>query len=206
MSVQSAISLGLHTDDSTHFGVDRNVDEASRKNIWQSLFILDQIMAASLGRPKFIQNTKNLQLVPKDTSDILYSPRYRGSPAIRAVTRSCVFISAILERSYSGSCLLNGQFQEIARECLDWPTELDDKLRWQVEDDATAEEKSAILHVNLIYSKHSFSFLFSNTLYHDYVQMLTYDYSSICSSSFTPVIHQRVTPAYRKTTKFAVNT
>jgi len=153
MAVQSATSLGLHTDEVDSAGVGGGIHELSRKNIWQSLFILDQFMAASLGRPKFIQNINNLQLLPKDASAPFESPRYRGSPAIKATTRSCGFISIILERAYSGFCLLNGQFQEIAKHCLDWPNELDDKLRWQVEGGPNLDEKISAMHVNLFYSK-----------------------------------------------------
>ena len=158
MAVQSAASIGLHTDESVSSGGDENVDGECRKSIWQTLFILDQFMAASLGRPKFIQNTYVLQLDPKDYSKSLKSPRYRGSPAIKANTRSCRFISVILEKSYTGSCLLNGEFQEIAKECLDWPKELDDKMRWQTEESINLDEKTALMHVNLFYSKYYVSF------------------------------------------------
>jgi len=151
MAVQSATSLGIHIDELTSPGADGEMDEVSRKNIWQSLFVIDQFMAVSLGRPKFIQNTTSLQL--KDPLTPSESPRYRGSPAIKATTRSCKFTSIILENAYSGSCLLNGQFQAIAKQCQDWPKELDDKLRWQVEGTANSDEKIEIMHVNLFYSK-----------------------------------------------------
>ena len=153
MAVQSAASLGIHTDESPSSGVDGNIDEATRKNIWQTLFILDQFMAACLGRPQFIQNTYVLQLAPKDSSSSLNPPQYRGSPAIRAITRSCNFISIILSKAYNGKCLLNSQFQEIAKECMSWPNELDDKMRWRNEESINLDQKISLMHVNLFYSE-----------------------------------------------------
>lgn len=55
MAVRSAFALGLHRDETMR--IFSNNEQAVRRNLWRSLFVLDRFLAASLGRPTAIRES-----------------------------------------------------------------------------------------------------------------------------------------------------
>lgn len=154
MAVRSAYALGLHREETlVIFSAE---DQAARRKLWRSLFILDRFLAASLGRPEAIHEGEC-------SGDIL-DPTEHGSihPArphishlcgagLEAAVRSCHVVGIILKKVYQQRKISTRLAQELADECKKWPETLDPSLHWRQASPNNVRQAIAILHSNIIY-------------------------------------------------------
>jgi Fungal specific transcription factor domain len=162
MASRSGFSLGLHREET--LAIFNGEDQALRRNLWRSVFVLDCFLAASMGRPTAISeddcseqtlkvNTENTPL--SSTSPFpAESKSNHGGLGLEASIRSCHVIGTILKRVYSKRKISTKLAQEIADECALWPEALDPSLHWQRMTTASMINPGqgiAILHVNLLY-------------------------------------------------------
>lgn len=57
MAVRSAFALGLHREETLSISLFTDVEQAERRNLWRTLYILDRIISTSLGRPTAIRES-----------------------------------------------------------------------------------------------------------------------------------------------------
>lgn len=112
LAVRSAYSLGIHRDTSREnifvFG-SRGQELFLRRNIWQSLTILDHTISISLGRPSFISNTDDAHTaleadLDKEDAEIhaQYSEETNAqAEARKAVGNTCDFMGRSFRTIYS---------------------------------------------------------------------------------------------------------
>lgn len=162
MAVRSAYALGLHRDETMIiFGPE---DQAARRNLWRSLFVMDRFLACSLGRPPAIseEDCSGDSLKPGEPSipdEFGFSNPFTPSTdsgqtaaqGLDAAVRSCSVIGAILKRVYQHRKISTKLAQEIADVCKLWPKALTPSLHWRQYATASPSQGMAILHVNLFY-------------------------------------------------------
>jgi hypothetical protein len=161
MASRSGFALGLHREETLAiFSVE---EQALRRNLWHSIFVLDCFLAASMGRPTSISeddcsgqtlNTSDKSF--SSTTSPFSTPVISQSSALglEASVRSCMIIGTILRRVYSKRKISTKLAQEIADECGLWPGTLDPVLHSRQMTTARLVHPShgiAILHVNLLY-------------------------------------------------------
>lgn len=154
MAVRSAYALGLHREETLIiFSAE---DQAARRKLWRSLFILDRFLAASLGRPVAIHEG--------ECSGEILNPVEHGSihPArphvshicsagLEAAVRSCHVVGIILRKVYQQRKISTRLAQELADECKKWPETLDPSLHWRQASPNNVRQAIAILHANTVY-------------------------------------------------------
>ena len=151
MAVQSAFALGLHRGKETHviFPPD---EQAVRRNVWRSLFVLDRFFAAALGRPTMITE--------EDCSDdSLDGPGEPSVPAPRLASSVSVaveiakVVGRILQKIYSTRRVSVKLGQEFAADCGRLENLLREELHWERAMDPAIPPTQAvsILHLNLWY-------------------------------------------------------
>jgi hypothetical protein len=160
MASRSAQALGLHREETmVIYGPQ---EQQARKNLWRSLFVVDRLLACSLGRPTAISESdcSGDTLHPaKPSSDSIFAQNGNtranfdetGSCALEAAVRSCSVIGRILKEVYQQRKISTRLAQEIADTCKEWPVALPNVLHWRQASTATASQGVAILHVNLYY-------------------------------------------------------
>ena len=162
MAVRSGYALGLHRDETMIiFGPD---DQAARRNLWKSLFVMDRFLACSLGRPPAIseEDCSGDTLKPGEpcmSDEYGFSNPYPTSSdynqtaaqSLDAAVRSCSVIGTILKRVYQQRKVSTKLAQEIADICKQWPKALAPTLHWRQYAKATPSQGMAILHANLFY-------------------------------------------------------
>ena len=162
MAVRSAYALGLHREEALKFFGPE--DQAARRNLWRSLFVMDRFLACSLGRPPAISEEEcsgdSLKPGEPTISDELgFSNSFQGSAdynqtaayALDAAVRSSSVIGTILKRVYQHRKISTRLAQEIADVCKLWPKMLAPTLHWRQYAAAGPSQGMAILHVNLFY-------------------------------------------------------
>ncbi|KAF2680296.1 hypothetical protein K458DRAFT_345312 [Lentithecium fluviatile CBS 122367] len=160
MAARSAQALGLHREETmVIFGPE---EQMARRNLWRSLFVMDRLLACSLGRPTSISedDCSGDTLHPAEpTSDPIFTQNGNtranfnetGACALEAAVRSCSVIGHILKKVYQQRKISTRLAQEIADTCKTWPRALPTVLHWRQASSATASQGVAILHVNLFY-------------------------------------------------------
>lgn len=164
MAVRSAYALGLHRDETMIiFGAE---DQAARRNLWRSLFVMDRFLACSLGRPPAISEEDSgwggdsLKLnEPSIPDEFGFDSPFQASAdsnqtaaqGLDAAVRSCSVIGTILKRVYQHRKISTKLAQEIADICKLWPKVLAPTLHWRQYATASPSQGMAILHVNLFY-------------------------------------------------------
>jgi hypothetical protein len=161
MASRSGFALGLHREETLAIFGDE--EQALRRNLWRSVFVLDSFLAASMGRPASISeddcSVQTLNTVDNSfssTSSSFSTPVISQSSTrgLEASVRSCRVIGTILRRIYSKRKISTNLAQEIADECGLWPEALDPVLHSRQITTASNVPPSqgiAILHVNLLY-------------------------------------------------------
>lgn len=162
MASRSGFALGLHREETLAIFSDE--DQALRRNLWRSVFVLDCFLAASMGRPTSISEddcsgqTSNTvdKSFPSTSSSFSTTVISQSSTlGLEASVRSCRVIGTILRRVYSKRKISTKLAQEIADECGLWPEALDPVLHSrQMTSTASLinpNQGIAILHVNLLY-------------------------------------------------------
>jgi Fungal specific transcription factor domain len=163
MAVRSAYALGLHREETmVIFSPD---EQAARRNLWRSLFVVDRFLSCSLGRPTAISedDCSGDTLRPPnshgDTDAFGFNATFPSTStfnqtsafALEAAVRSCSVIGKILKRVYQQRKISTRLAQEIADICKLWPKALAPSLHWRQAATASPSQGIAILHVNLFY-------------------------------------------------------
>jgi hypothetical protein len=160
MAARSALALGLHREETMIiYGQE---EQAARRNLWRSLFVIDRLLSCSLGRPTAISedDCSGDTLRPADPPlDPPYNPNGNssatfsetGACALEAAVRSCSAIGLVLRKVYQRRKINTRLAQEIADICKQWPRALPPYLHWRQAANASASQGVAILHVNLFY-------------------------------------------------------
>src|SRR3954447_3708443 len=108
MAVRSAYALGLHREETMVIFTPE--DQALRRNLWRSLFVMDRFLSCSLGRPAAIseEDCSGDTLKPADPdndSDTFgFNTAFQntanfsqtGALGLEAAVRSCAVIGTIL--------------------------------------------------------------------------------------------------------------
>ncbi|RFU31785.1 hypothetical protein B7463_g4540, partial [Scytalidium lignicola] len=158
MAVRSAFSLGLHKEETML--IFNPLDQAIRRNLWRTLFILDRFLSASLGRPTAIHEddcsgetlTSNVKHIdPEDTLRAVANIRETNSQGLQASVRTSHIVGMILQKVYSKRKISTKLAQEIADKCKGWGQALDPALRSRQSRLVNASQGIAVLHANLFY-------------------------------------------------------
>ncbi|EKG17151.1 Transcription factor fungi [Macrophomina phaseolina MS6] len=162
MAVRSAYALGLHREETmVIFGQD---EQAARRNMWRSLFVMDRFLSFSLGRPVAISEEDcsgdTLRPAQPEEQDAFgFDSAFQttinqgrtNASALEAAVRSCSVIGRILKEVYQQRKISTRLAQEIADVCKLWPKALAPQLHWRQAPSACPSQGIAILHVNLFY-------------------------------------------------------
>ncbi|OMP87014.1 putative transcriptional regulatory protein C3C7.04, partial [Diplodia seriata] len=162
MAVRSAYALGLHREETmVIFGQD---EQAARRNLWRSLFVMDRFLSFSLGRPVAISEDDcsgdTLRPAQPEEHDAFgFDSAFQttinqgktNASALEAAVRSCSVIGRILKEVYQQRKISTRLAQEIADVCKLWPKALAPQLHWRQAPSACPSQGIAILHVNLFY-------------------------------------------------------
>jgi hypothetical protein len=160
MAARSALALGLHREET--MVIFSPEDQILRKNLWRSIYIIDQFLSCSLGRPPAISedDCSGDTLHPPDSDreepwhfspKTVYDYNETGPPALEAAVRSCSVIAVILRKVYQKRRISSRLAQEISDICKTWPCSLTPILQWRQAATAPPSQGVAILHVNLLY-------------------------------------------------------
>jgi hypothetical protein len=163
MAIRSAYALGLHRDETLSiFGSE---EQANRRNVWRSLFVLDRFLSCSLGRPPGISeddcgtDTLKPHNPANGTDAFDFQQAFLGAPkdnhiemdGLEAAVRSCQVIGTMLRSIYQQRQISTKLAQEIANVCWEWPKFLNPILEWKNAPTAPPDIGIAIIHVNLFY-------------------------------------------------------
>jgi hypothetical protein len=158
MAARSAYALGLHREET--MVIFSPEEQAARRNLWRSIFVVDRLLSCSLGRPTAISEddcSGDTLHPPQPSPDIAFNPSTKptfndtGACALEAVVRSCSVIGIILRKVYQQRKISTNLAQEIADICKDWPRALPSVLHWRQAANASSSQGVAILHANLFY-------------------------------------------------------
>lgn len=136
-------------------------DQAIRKNLWRTLFVLDRFLSASLGRPTAIHEddcsgdtlARDLKLPgPELERDVDPGIETTNSRGLQASVRTCHIVGVILQEVYSKRKVSTKIAQQIAEQCKGWGQTLDPMLRSRPSSSTmTPSQGIAVLHTNLFY-------------------------------------------------------
>ncbi|QDS73652.1 hypothetical protein FKW77_002460 [Venturia effusa] len=163
MAIRSAYALGLHRDETLSIFCPE--EQANRRNVWRSLFVLDRFLSCSLGRPPGISEDDcgADTLKPRDTTrgldDYSFMQTFPGTTnedkiemdSLEAAVRSCKVIGTMLRSIYQQRKVSTKLAQDIANICWEWPKFLNPVLEWKNASTASPKVGIAIIHVNLLY-------------------------------------------------------
>ncbi|KAI0180480.1 fungal-specific transcription factor domain-containing protein [Hypoxylon sp. FL1284] len=158
MAIHSAKSLGLHREESME--IFYLSERQLRRNVWRSLFILDNFLAASLGRPVTISEADcsehALDLLKGATADEPAMSDDTGatnSTAVDAAVKSSRLIGTTLRRIYSRRKISTVVGKEMTDQLEVWEREMHKSLHCRriVDRPMDTAEPVAVLHVNLLH-------------------------------------------------------
>ncbi|KAI8966821.1 fungal-specific transcription factor domain-containing protein [Daldinia sp. FL1419] len=157
MAVRSAQALGLHREENN--GVIFTPHQIRlRKNVWKTLYILDRILAASLGRPMMISLKDCSENVLGSSTEATAdeNPIYQGADlaaALDAAVKSCHLIGLTLEKVYVEMKASTLVAQEIADRIERWERDIHRDFHCQRLLDGSVDTTQAIasLHINLLH-------------------------------------------------------
>ena len=133
MAIRSAYALGLHREETLIiFSAE---DQAVRRNVWRTLFVMDRFLSCSLGRPPGIAEEECSADIlrapngPPATDDFGFPQAFQGgsnlvhtgSYGLEAAVRSCSVIGTILKKIYQERKVSTRLAQKIADICKEWP-------------------------------------------------------------------------------------
>lgn len=133
MAIRSAYALGVHREETLI--IFNTEDQSVRRNVWQTLFVMDRFLSCSLGRPPGISEEECSADILKSpnsgttTDDFGFRPAFSGSSnaghtgsyGLEAAVRSCSVIGVILKKIYQQRRVSTKLAQEIADICKEWP-------------------------------------------------------------------------------------
>ncbi|KAH6672312.1 fungal-specific transcription factor domain-containing protein [Halenospora varia] len=151
MAVNLAFALGVHKEET--LSVFNSSEQRARRNLWQSLYIMDCFLAASLGRPNSISSISASDLCP-------FPPPSASSPGATVQENSLVFtvnaskiIGNILSRVYHKRKASRSIAYFLSLRLSEWKKELPEELHWRRISDPNEPQDLTLkrLHINLIY-------------------------------------------------------
>lgn len=152
MAVRTAYSLGMHREETL---ILYPVEEQDcRKRLWRSLFVMDRLLAASLGRPLAIaeEDCSGELLHPRTNTlqqSIHLGPDQICSAGLEATVLSARIIGLVLRKVYSERRISTKLAQELVDECKQQT--LPPALQWRRATPSDSRQAMAILHSNLSY-------------------------------------------------------
>jgi hypothetical protein len=157
-AVSMAFSLGLHTDyPEILWNVGQFRDLYSifqRRNLWRSLFVLDRMVSALMGRPMAIVEE---QCSGKVLERLEEEPAANPTPiqylAMDAAVQTSRLIGRICTKISKVPLLGLETVRTVAEEGAGWQTSLPKDLYWKalLKPNITALDRMTILHVNLLH-------------------------------------------------------
>jgi hypothetical protein len=162
MAIRNAYSLGMHRKETSSVLQLNDTDTKVRRNLWESLFILDRILSASLGRPMAIpeDSSPGNVLTTDFLKDLEGSTSCPPVDPFQASVRSCHTIGLVLDNLSSlGSIeeLSSEVTESIAKKCQQWPLVLDENVRAMYESPdriSPSHDPMGSLHANLLHCKY----------------------------------------------------
>lgn len=129
-------------------------DQVDRRHLWQSLYIMEHLLAASLGRPLAIVNEREsanrLNTPIFVETDILDVKVLRGV-GLEATTRSCCIIGSIFKDIYQQPQASVKAAQRLVEKCMQLSWSLPAPLRWKDGPLFDRGQCAAVLNVYLTY-------------------------------------------------------
>ena len=137
MSIRFAYALGLHREETQV--VFTGAEQALRRKLWQSLFVLDRFLSSSLGRLTAIleENCLGYALKLLDPSFVFNHSNMIAS-GLEASARSCHDVGIILQKVYQ-------------RRKISTKLALSSARHWRQVSSSKPRDAINILHVNLLY-------------------------------------------------------
>ncbi|KAF3064931.1 Filamentous growth regulator 27 [Daldinia childiae] len=157
MAVRSAQALGLHREEESMAVVFTPHTIHLRRKVWKTLFVLDRILAASLGRPMIIsiEDCPEYMLYHSigATTDKRMIDEVTDSAALDVVVRSCHLVGLTLKKVYAERKVSTLVAQEIADRLESWERELHQDFHCQRLLDGSVDSAQVIasLHINLLH-------------------------------------------------------
>ena len=153
MASRTAYTLGLHREEILVIFPAKQ--QSARKNVWRSLFVLDRLLSASLGRPVAIADEECSEEFLNPSSSLYSAPQLDShqycSAGLEAALRSCHVIGIILKKVYLQRKISTRLAQELADQCKTWPENLSPSLHWRQASRQNRRQAIAILHSNQFY-------------------------------------------------------
>ena len=152
IAVRSAYALGIHREET--LVIFDPSEQAARRKIWRSLFVLDRFLAVSLGRPVAIaeeeSSRKILNSLDSSPEDGPIQEQLDTCAAgLTACVQSCHVIGKTLRRVYSQRKISVKQAQTLCDECKRWTATLSPRLHWKQASPQNVRQAIAILHCNM---------------------------------------------------------
>ncbi|RDW91982.1 hypothetical protein BP5796_01376 [Coleophoma crateriformis] len=144
MATRLAFALGLHKDETML--VFSHADQALRRKLWKSLYVMDIFLSSSLGRPNAISLP---ELSPSQDQPASNFESPEGEAFLAAYTASKI-TGEVLSRVYQTRKASRSVALEISMKFSDWLRYLPPKLHWErlsEPDEINLEQ----IHLNLIY-------------------------------------------------------
>ncbi|KAI0115046.1 fungal-specific transcription factor domain-containing protein [Daldinia grandis] len=158
MAVRSAQALGLHREESMAVFKPQPHIIRLRRNVWKTLFVLDRILAASLGRPMIIaiEDCSEYMLnhsIGAATTDERMMGEATDLAALDAAVRSCHVLGSTLKKVYAERKASTLVAQEIADHLESWERELHRDFHCQrlLDGSGGSAQVIASLHINLLH-------------------------------------------------------
>ena len=151
--MRTAYTLGLHREE-TLVGFPAE-QQSARRNVWKSLYVLDRLLSASLGRPVAIADEECSEEVLNPSSSLYSAPQLHShqycTAGLEAAVRSAHVVGIILKKVYLQRKISTKLAQELAEECKHWPENLSPALHWRQASRENRRQAIAILHSNQVY-------------------------------------------------------
>lgn len=154
--MRSAQALGLHREEESIDVFDPHIIHL-RRSVWKTLFVLDRILAASLGRPMTIsiEDCPEYMLYHSigATTDKRMIDEVTDSAALDVAVRSCHLVGSMLRKVYAERKVSTLVAQEIADRLESWERELHRDFHCQRLLDGSVDSSQVIasLHINLLH-------------------------------------------------------
>lgn len=171
MSVRLAYTLGLHKEETLSIlsfaeqqaryvlkcGLRRTLNMFAyifpRRNLWQSLYVMDCFLSSSLGRPNAITSESMAELYPHTTQDIPSNNIDSDSTDLIATVKTSQIIGEILSRVYNKRKASRSVAYTLSLKFSEWMRKLPAKLHWRQISIDTSDPSLTLkrLHINLTY-------------------------------------------------------
>ncbi len=134
LAIRTAYALGMHSEETLI--IFPAEEQVSRKRLWRSLFIMDRLLAAYLGRPVAIAEEECSSELLNLRANTFQQSMHLGPDqfylaALEATFRSAHVIGLILRKVYRQRRISTRLAQELANECKQWPENLTPALHWR---------------------------------------------------------------------------